>query len=127
MYLMDTSVLIWILRGEPRYVRWLESVEALPIFLSAVTVAEVYKNVFPAELLQMEEILNECSVLDVTGAIAKQAGLYWQQFSKKFANLHILDCMIAATAKEHNLEVITLNNKHFPMNDILLYKGTLTG
>lgn len=125
MYLVDTSVLIWILRGQREYIRWFESIEQQQLFLSTITVAEIYKNVFPVELIRTEEILNEFSILDVTVSIAKQSGFYWQQFSKKYKNFHILDCIIAATAKEHHLTLITLNLRYFPMDDIKLYKGKL--
>lgn len=126
MYLIDTNVLIWILRGQRDYLQWLETVNDLRLFLSTITIAEVYKNILPSELVQTEDVLNEFAILDVTAPIAKQAGLYWQQFSKKFKNLHILDCIIAATAKEHDLKLITLNIRHFPMTDIAIYKGKLT-
>jgi|SRR3989344_1413302 len=126
MYLIDTNVLIWVLRGQPEYVRWFKSIDQLPVYLSTITVAEIYKNVLPGELVQTEDVLNGFSILDVTMPIAKQAGLYWQQFSKKYKNLHILDCVIAATAKKHDLKLVTLNIRHFPMSDIVLYKGKLT-
>ena len=79
---------------------------------------EIYKNALPSELENTEQTINEFGIYDVTAKIAKQGGLYWQQYAKKFKNLHILDCIIAATAKEHNLTVLTLNTRHFPMNDI---------
>lgn len=123
MYLIDTNVLIWILRGRSEYVHWFTSLGDQPQFLSTITIAEIYKNIFPVELTRTEELLDEFNVLDVTAVIAKQSGLYWQQFSKRYKNLHILDCIIAATAREHNLELITLNKKHFPMTDIRFYKG----
>lgn len=87
-----------------------------------MTIAEIYKNIFPAEIMKTEALLNELQIWDITSAIAKQAGLYWQQYNKRAKNLNITDCMIAATAHIHGLTLITLNLKHYPMKDIKVYK-----
>lgn len=127
MYLVDTNILIWIIRGEKSYVRWFEGLKQdVSLFISSVTIAEIYKNALPSELENTEQIINEFGIYDVTAKIAKQGGLYWQQYAKKFKNLHILDCIIAATAKEHNLTVLTLNTRHFPMNDIRILNPVTT-
>ncbi len=126
MFLLDTDILIWVLRGKKEYVDLLRNLkEQKPLSVSAITVAEVYKNTFPIELHRTEKILNELYLWDVNRPIARQAGLYWQQFTKQYKNLHILDCIVAATAREHNLELVTLNTRHFPMADIDIYKKTL--
>lgn len=122
MLLLDTDIVIWVLRGEKKYVDLLQQIkEHQPLSISAITVAEIYKNTFPAEIYRTEHMLNELYTWEVNRSIARQAGLYWQQFSKKFKNFHILDCIIAATVKEHDLQLITLNVRHFPMSDITLY------
>ena len=119
MYLVDTNILIWIIRGEKRYVQWFEDLKQGTILtISTVTVAEIYKNVLLGEFDNTEQIISDFEIYDVTVKIAKQGGLYWQQYSKKLRNLHILDCLIAATAREHNLTLLTLNKRHFPMSDI---------
>lgn len=119
MYLIDTDIIIWILRGEKTYLDLEHSLsKESELYISSITVAEVYKNVFPAEMSKTEEIINEFEVLNVTTGIAKQGGLYWQQFTKRFRNLHILDCLIAATAREHSLILLSLNLRHYPMKDI---------
>ncbi len=123
MFLIDTDILIWVLRGNKEHVELLRHLkEQKPLSISAITVAEVYKNTFAVELHRTEKMLNELYLWDVNRPIARQAGLYWQQFAKQFKNLHILDCIIAATAREHNLELITLNTRHFPMADIIVGK-----
>lgn len=119
MYLIDTDILIWVLRGNKKYEKLLQNLkdkEALSI--STVTITEIYKNIFPSEFVKTESLLNELQTWDVTPSIAKQAGLYWQEFIKQFKNLSLMDCLIAATANVNNLTLVTLNTKHFPMKDI---------
>ena len=119
MYLLDTNILIWVLRENKIYVDvYRELKRASTLFISTITIAEIYKNVYPTELIGTEEVLSEFEVWDVTVSIAKQGGLYWQQYCKNIAKLNILDCLIAATAKEHDLTLVTLNTRHFPMKDI---------
>ena len=119
MYLVDTNILIWIIRGAEPYVRWFEDLKGGTLLsLSTITVAEIHTNIFPEELIKTEQFINQFDIWDVTTTIAKQGGLYWQQYSKQLKNLNILDCIIAATAKEHDLTLLTLNTRHFPMKNI---------
>jgi len=119
MYLVDTNIVIWILRGDKQYVQWFADLkQGTSLSISSVTIAEIYKNVFPSEIMSTDALINDFITWDVTAGIAKQAGLYWQQYNKKLKNLHLLDCIIAATAGINNLTLLTLNLRHFPMKDI---------
>lgn len=119
MYLVDTNIIIWVLRGSEIYEKILQRFKNKgSISISTVTVAEVFMNSYPSELTLTENILKESEILDVNYRIAKQGGLYWQQYNKKFKNLSLVDCIIAATAKDQNLTLLTLNVRHFPMDNI---------
>lgn len=126
MHLIDTDILIWVLRGNKKYEEFLQNLKDKDtLSISTVTIAEIYKNIFPSEIIKTEGILNEFQTWDVTSSIAKQAGLYWQQYVKHLKNLSLTDCLIAATASINNLTLISLNIKHFPMNDIRVLNPTL--
>src|SRR3989344_5703817 len=121
MYLIDTDILIWVLRGNKKYNNHLQSIKNKgPLSISTVTVAEIYKNMFMSETVKTENVLKELQICDVTISIAKQAGSYWQQYVKKLKNLSFTDCLIAGTANINSLVLVTLNVKHFPMKDIQL-------
>ena len=119
MFLLDTDVLIWVLRGKKEII---EKVSALkneaPLSISVISTAEIYKNIFPSELPTTEDYLDQHVIFDVDQKIAKIAGLYWQQYIKRLKNLSLTDCLIAATANVNNLTLVSLNTKHFPMKDI---------
>lgn len=122
MYLLDTDIVIWVLRGNQVYIDLLKKLKDNALLsISSVTVAEIYQNIFPAEIIKTEALLTELQILEVTTSIAKQAGLYWQQYNRQAKNLSITDCMIAATAHTHDLTLISLNLKHYPMKDIEVY------
>lgn len=123
MYLIDTDVLIWILRGNKQYAALLQDLKNKDVIsISTITIAEIYKNIFPAEIVKTENLLNEFQTLDVDPIIAKQAGLYWQQYFKQLKNLSLTDCLIAATANVNNASLVSLNTKHFPMRDFKVLK-----
>src|SRR3990167_6251568 len=113
MYLVDTNVIIWVLRNEKKYLNWLDKIISKSnLGISTITIAEIYKNIYPSELITTESLFEKFKIYTVTEKIAKQAGFYWQQFSK--IKIHLLDCLIAATAKQNHLKLVTINTKHFP-------------
>jgi len=119
MYIVDTDILIWALRGDKFFTDFLSELsEKNVLSISTVTIAEIYKNIFPSEILKTEKLIQEFKVLDVTMPVAKQAGFYYQQYHKKLLNLGIIDCLIAATAHSKSATLVTLNTKHYPMKEI---------
>jgi|SRR3989344_6677035 len=119
MYLLDTDILIWVLRGKKEIIdKVLNLKDKSALSISVVSVAEIYKNIFPAELTATEDYLQQHIIFEVDWKIAKIAGLYWQQYTKKLKNLSLMDCLIAGTANINNATLVSLNIKHFPMKDI---------
>lgn len=119
MYLLDTDVLIWVLRGNKEIVEKVSSLkDKSPLAISVISTAEIYKNIFPSELTATEDYLDQHIIFEVNQKIAKAAGLYWQQYAKKLTNLSLTDCLIAGTANINDLILVSLNAKHFPMKDI---------
>lgn len=119
MYLIDTDILIWVLRGNKKYEDLLQNLKNKDsISISTITIAEIYKNIYPSEIVKTESLFDEFQTWDVVAPVAKQAGFYWQEYAKRIRNLSIMDCLIAATASVNNLTLVSLNVKHFPMKDI---------
>ncbi len=123
MYVIDTDIIIWVLRGIKKYEEYLQNLkDKATLSISTVTIAEVYKNIYASEIIKTEMVLTEFQAWDVTPLVAKQAGLYFQQYSKKLKNLSLPDCLIAATANVNEATLVSLNTKHFPMKDIKVLK-----
>lgn len=119
MFLLDTDILIWAIRGRKDVVDAIYSIKELgPTVISSVSVGEIYQNAFPSEFTETEDFLLRHDVYLVDYKIAKQAGLYRREYIKMAAKLSLDDCFIAATAKLNDLKLLTLNLRHFPMKDL---------
>lgn len=119
MYLLDSDIVVWILRKNQAIISSINKlIEEDTTGVSTITILEIYKNVFPKEISDVEEFFKKQKIIPVTAQIAKDGGWYWQQFHKRLKNLNILDCIIASTAKDQKAKLVTLNTRHFPMSDI---------
>ena len=113
MILVDTDVLIWHLRGYPQATRRLDELGTLT--LSAVSYLEVLQGMRnKAELVAVKKMLDKRSakLLPLTEAITLRATELMESLTLSHG-LQMGDALIAATAIEHQMPVLTANVKHF--------------
>lgn len=111
--LVDTDVLIWHLRGYAQATRRLDQLPAL--VLSAVSYLEVLQGMRnKAELAAVKKMFEQRSatMLPVTEAITKQAISLMESLALSHG-LQLGDALIAATALDRQMPVLTGNVKHF--------------
>ena len=122
MFLLDTDVLSALRRRErhPGAVRWVETQRTADLYISVVTVGEIERGItqqqprdpsFAGELaLWLDRVLAWYSdrILIVDAATARR----WGQLSATLGH-DGADLLIAATALEHGLTVVTRNARHF--------------
>lgn len=111
--LVDTDVLIWHLRGSPKAKLRLDAMAKLTI--SAVTYLELLQGVRNAaelSVLQKSLSMRNTERLPLTPAITARAVALMED-SGLSHGLRLGDALIAATALEHCLAVVTGNFKHF--------------
>ena len=121
--LVDTDVLIWHLRGYPQGTRRLDELGTLT--LSAVSYLEVLQGMRnKAELVAVKKMLQHraATLLPVSKAITQRAIELMESLTLSHG-LQIGDALIAATALEHGLPVLTGNVKHFAAVPGLLIEG----
>ena len=112
--LLDTDIMVDFLRGYPKAVALVKT-HTDTIVLSAIVVAELYSGVKgDRELMTLDNFVAFCLVLPVTQEIARTGGIH----KRDYANSHVVglaDALIAATAQTEEIDLKTLNIKHYPM------------
>lgn len=117
--LIDTDVLIDFLRGYEPAIAFMQQA-SLPLRVSTMTVAELYAGVREGqEKKVLECALDSCIKIDPDTEIATLGGLYRRDYGKSHG-VGLVDALIAATARLHGCQLVTLNKKHFPMLENVL-------
>jgi len=114
-YLLDTTVSIDVLRNvNQRRELLADLVEAgHKLATSAINAGELYSGMRPEEAQKTEAYLSRLECLPVTAAIARRAGSMKSLWARKGVALSLADMIVAATALEHDLVLITDNSRHF--------------
>ncbi len=122
-YLPDTNVLIDTLNGKRGQKEMLMNLvrQGHRLACCAVTVSELFSGIRPADLPKVETFISALSWQPTTPAIARRAGRWRHDYARQGVVLALADTLIAATAVEYGLTLITNNRKHFPMSELLLH------
>ena len=122
-FLLDTSVLIDVLRLRNQRRDWLAQLARSGHTLSTTTlnVAELYAGMRPGEETQTEALLAGLESYEVNGADARFAGKLKSSWAKKGRTLTLDDAIIAAITMERGCALITDNRRDFPMAEVQLY------
>ena len=122
MFLIDTDVLSALRRRErfPQVAQWMSKQRAADLYLSVVSIGEIERGVVRQQrsnpdfartlALWLDSVITLYGehILGVNLAIARR----WGQLSAKVGN-DSADLLVAATALEHGLSVVTRNVRHF--------------
>lgn len=122
MYLLDTVVLSELRRRQrnPDVVRWIERQRPSDLFLSVVTIGEIERGIllqqarnadFATQLMAwLDRILRLYAdrILGIDTLVARR----WGRLSAAIGH-DGADLLIAATAQEYGLTVVTRNLRHF--------------
>ena len=126
MYLLDTNVVSELRKPKPHgaVVAWLTSIDAADLYLSVVTVGEIQAGIEltrdqdakKAELIEswLERVTETYSVLPMDAATFRA----WARLMHRRSDTLYEDAMIAATARMHNLTVVTHNVSDFAQFDV---------
>jgi tRNA(fMet)-specific endonuclease VapC len=118
MYLLDTDIIIYFLKGIPAVVRNVESHAADPKALSVVTYGELVfgamKSSRPVEnMAKVRRVAELFPVIDASRAILQTFGTIKAGLEKRGRSTDDFELVIAATALGLNYRVATNNEKHF--------------
>jgi len=111
--LFDTDVLIWLQRGSIKAARKIDSAEKR--FISIQTYMELLQTARSKEQQSVVKAFlkdYDFEILPLTENIGHRAAIYIEQLSMSHG-LRAGDAIIAATAAESNIRLMSANKKHF--------------
>ncbi|MFN8589959.1 MAG: PIN domain-containing protein [Thermomicrobiales bacterium] len=113
--MLDTTVLIDVSRGREPATSWLavETERSTQISVSAVTIAEFFTGLGSHQRSQWTEFFFTLTQWDVTSQIARRAGMFRYDLARQGRSLALADALIAATAAEFGVSLVTNNVKDF--------------
>ncbi len=114
--LVDTSVMIDVLRGHPGATQVLRDARhGGPLHASEVTRLEVLAGMRPAEEAATRAFFRAFVWHAVSDDVAERAGAIGRQWLPGNRGIDVADLIIAATADLLEARLYTMNVKHFPM------------
>jgi predicted nucleic acid-binding protein len=111
--LLDTSIVIDLLRGEPAAVDYASRLTEVP-FCSEITAMEVLSAVRPGQLPVAEQILDALHRVPVDRSIARRAGEIGRRWARRRPPLAAADLIVLATADELDAELVTTSQRRYP-------------
>ena len=113
--MLDTCVLVDVLRGRQAALDWMLKAAAQPMAVSAMTVAELYVGATtPARVRAARELLDVMETISIDGGIAQRAAAWRRRYGPSHG-VGLADTLIAATAQASRKTFVTVNVRHFPM------------
>ena len=125
-YLLDTNLVSEAISVKPsaRVLRWLGATDASLLFLSVMTIGEIRKGIGTLPPSRRRDVLEawldrdlkQCfgeRILPITMAIAERWGVLDAKSQRSGNPLPIVDGLLAATALERDLILVTRNVRDF--------------
>lgn len=118
MYLLDSDWIIEALGNRQPAVRTLEQWAGSPMYVSYVTIGEVYERAFTsanpqAHLLSLRQFLSAYRLLTLTDPIMERFAEVRAYLRRHGELIPDFDLLIGATALVYGLTVLTFNVRHF--------------
>ena len=113
-HLLDSDILVLALRGHANVLDLLDMLRSQgEVCISVATRAEIVAGVRPHEEQRTMALLDSLVNLPITASIADHAGRLIHRYAEE--NISLVEALIAATALQHDLTLITTNAQRFPM------------
>jgi predicted nucleic acid-binding protein len=112
-YLIETTILVDLLRGRPEAIAWVNSVPSQGRWVSVITYFELLAGCRNRqEQRKVGGEMRRYRLLLLTELVSRTALSWFERFHLSHG-IGLLDSLIAATAFHQGLPIATLNAKHF--------------
>jgi predicted nucleic acid-binding protein len=118
--LLDTTVLIDVLRGRPETIERLRSLRRQPgvPHTTAINVEEIHRGLRDDEAAAVDQLFDGLRVVEITRAHGELAGRWRRDHAAAGLTLAQADCLIAAAAVALGIPLATGNARHFPIREL---------
>jgi predicted nucleic acid-binding protein len=118
--LLDTTVLIDLLRGRPEARRRLQALRDAGdgAYVCAVNVEETVRGLLPGEHGPARNLFSGLRIAPLAEREGWHAGEWRREFAKRGRVLAQADCLVAAAARTIGARLATGNPKDFPMRGL---------
>ena len=119
MYLLDTNIVSYWMRGDPHLINKIKSYSPSDLSLSTVTLAEIYYGIEKSPVkkkerrLKIEHIKSELDIFPFNEQAAVKYGVIRAALEKRGKPISERDTQIASIALANNLCLVTHNKKEF--------------
>ena len=117
MIILDTDILIWVLRKNKEIKNKLIKATLETdggLYITPIQIAEIYAGIRASEEKIIKKFLNSFNIIPIDVQIGELAGRFINQYRKSHS-VEIADAIIAAASIVNNFKLWTLNKKHYPM------------
>ena len=119
--LLDSTVLIDVLRGRPAVNRLLALRRAGEVpYVSPVNVQEIHRGLRPDEVARASTLLLAFRAAPLGTMEGALAGSWQREYRARGITLDAADCLIAAAAVSVGATLATGNPKDFPMDGVVV-------
>ncbi len=133
-FLLDTNVISELIkpRSEPKVTTWVDATDEELLFLSVLTLGEIRKGVVllprSARRTSLEAWLSKDlplrfsdRILSIDQGVAHRWGQISGLASARGVNMPVIDGLLAATAIQHNLTLVTRNTRDVAATGVTLF------
>ena len=127
-HLLDSGILIRHLRNQIGYPQLIHRLsDEADVFLSSFTRLEVVRGMHERERRKTFGLLDSFKTIPMTADIADLAGELIYSWRKRGVILGDADAVIAASAMQAGLTLVTTNARHFPMPELSVLQADEAG
>ncbi|MBI2464520.1 type II toxin-antitoxin system VapC family toxin [Candidatus Shapirobacteria bacterium] len=112
-YIIDSDILIWLLKKKTKVVELLESIDMSERGTSIICIGEVLEGLNTEQIIELTKFFGSLRIYDVNLDVIFRFAELRKTLRRKGLLLENMDLLIAATCLANNLTLVTGNVKHF--------------